>query len=62
MATKKLGVQNNKAKSRRQSRDIKSGKYEKQKSITEANRKRKQAKHLKYVEKKHPTDVGLFIL
>lgn len=48
----KIGVSNNKAKSRRQSHNRQIGKYEKAKIRTEINRKRKQAKHQKMVEKK----------
>jgi len=48
----KVGVSNNKQKSRRQAHNRAIGKYEKAKVRTEINRKRKQAKHLKRVEKK----------
>lgn len=51
MATK-VGVSNNKQKSRRQAHNRAIGKYEKAKVTTEINRKRKQAKHQKMVEKK----------
>lgn len=52
MDTKILGVKNNKAKSRRQTKN--KAKYAAQFLKTEANRKRKQLKHLKKVQKKHP--------
>lgn len=56
--SKILGVKNNKAKSRRQSRNRVKGYYEKQKLRTETNRARKRLKH----QKKHPNDGVLFIL
>ena len=42
----------NKAKGRRSAKNKSSGKYVRQRAITEKNRKLKQAKHLKLVEKK----------
>ena len=43
----KVGVTNNKQKSRRQAKNRASGYYEKRKLITEANRKRRQLRHFK---------------
>lgn len=44
----------NKAKSRQHSKNLASGKYSKQAIRTEANRKRKRAKH----QRSHPNDAG----